>query len=96
MLLSQKITRELRDPEMNPEIKVYGKKVSESGVIKNLKTRRVTRESFKLIHLKILPDLVKTPTPMEPNAIPPETQLALKLYRLAYGCSLSSFEDNFG
>ena len=35
--VSQKINRELRDLEMNLEIKVRRKKAAESGVIKNLK-----------------------------------------------------------
>ena len=33
---------------------------------------------------------------MKPNTIPLETQLALALYRLAHGCSLSTLEDVFG
>lgn len=48
---------------------------------------RITRESFELILGKILMDLIKMSTPMKPNPIPPETQLAL--YRLPHGCNWS-------
>ena len=33
---------------------------------------------------------------MKPNPITPATQLAITLYRLAHGCSLSTLEDVFG
>ena len=57
---------------------------------------RITRGSFKLILEEISMDLIKTSTPMKPNPIPLETQLALTLYWLAHGCSLSTAEDLFG
>ena len=60
------------------------------------KSFRITRDIFEHILEEILPDLIKTPTPMKPNPITPATQLAITLYRLAHGCSLSALEDVFG
>ena len=60
------------------------------------KSLRITRDTFEHILEEILPDLIKTPTPMKPNPIIPATQLAITLYRLAHGCSLSTLEDVFG
>lgn len=57
---------------------------------------RVTRDTFDYILAEIVTDLIKKPTPMKPDPISPETQLALTLYRLAHGCSFSTLEDVFG
>ena len=59
------------------------------------KSLRIARDIFEHIIEEILPDLIKTPTPMKPNPITPATQLAMTLYRLAHGCSLSTLEDVF-
>ena len=56
----------------------------------------IRSESFELILEKTSIDLIKTPTPTKPNPIPPETQVALTLHRLAHVCSLSTLEDVFG
>ena len=54
------------------------------------KSLRITRDTYEHNLEEILP------TPMKPNPIAPATQLALTLYRLPHGCSLSTLEDVFG
>ena len=57
---------------------------------------RVELITSKCILDEIPQNLVKIPTAMVPYPIPPETQLALNLYCLVYGCSFSTLEDVFG
>ena len=41
-------------------------------------------------------DVIKTPTPIKPNPIPPGPQLTFTLYCLAHDCSFSTPEEVFG
>ena len=95
MLFSQQTKTEQKDRLMRCVTEVCLKMDITTGVIKNSKSRRITRDTFEHILEEILPDLIKTPTPMKPNPITLATQLAITLYRLAHGCSLSTLEDVF-
>ena len=57
---------------------------------------RTNRATFQFILGEIEDRLVKEPTRFKPEPIPPDTQLAICLYRLAYGCTYSTVGDLFG
>ena len=59
------------------------------------KVLRVNKDTFDFILSQIRVHIVKQPTNMKPNLIPPETTLALTMYRLAHGCSFTTLEDLF-
>ena len=60
------------------------------------KVLRINKDTFEYILNDIRIDITKQPTNMKPHPIPPETQLALTLYRLAHGCSFLTLEHLFG
>ena len=60
------------------------------------KTLRIKKGTFDEILSEIFEKLWKEPTVMKPNPTTPEAQLAITLYRLAHGCSLTTLEDLFG
>ena len=60
------------------------------------KVLRVNKDTFDFILSQIRVHIAKQPTNMKPNLIPPETTLALTMYRLAHGCSFTTLEDLFG
>ena len=60
------------------------------------KRLRTNRATFQFILGEIEDQLVKEPTRFKPEPIPPDTQLAICLYRLAYGCTYSTVGDLFG
>ena len=57
---------------------------------------RINRATFQFILDEIEEQLVKEPTLFKPEPIPPDTQLAITLYRLAHGCTYSTVGDLFG
>ena len=60
------------------------------------KRLRTNWATFQFILGEIEDQLVKEPTRFKPEPIPPDTQLAICLYRLAYGCTYSTVGDLFG
>ena len=56
----------------------------------------INRATFQFILGEIDTQLVKDPTHLKPEPIPPDTQLAICLYRLAHGCTYSTVGDLFG
>ena len=60
------------------------------------KRLRVNRCTFEYILYEIKPIITKTPTRFKPHPTPPETQLAICLYRLAHGCTYDTIGDLFG
>ena len=60
------------------------------------KRLRINRATFQYILGEIEAQLVKEPTRFKPEPIPPDTQLAICLYRLAHGCTYSTVGDLFG
>ena len=60
------------------------------------KRLRTNRATFQFILGEIEDQLVKEPIRFKPEPIPPDTQLAICLYRLAYGCTYSTVGDLFG
>ncbi|CAH3133439.1 unnamed protein product [Pocillopora meandrina] len=60
------------------------------------KRLRTNRATFQFILGEIEDRLVKEPTRFKPEPIPPDTQLAICLYRLAHGCTHSTVGDLFG
>ena len=60
------------------------------------KRLRINRATFQFILGEIEAQLVKEPTRFKPEPIPPDTQLAICLYRLAHGCTYSTVGDLFG
>ena len=60
------------------------------------KRLRTNRATFNFILGEIRDQLVKEPTRFKPEPIPPDTQLAICLYRLAHGCTYSTVGDLFG
>jgi len=60
------------------------------------KRLRINRATFQFILGEVEEQLVKEPTRFRPEAIPPDTQLAITLYRLAHGCTYSTVGDLFG
>ena len=60
------------------------------------KTLLMKRETFNFILGEINQEVVEEPTNMKPRPTTPECQLALTLYRLAHGCTLTTLEDLFG
>ena len=57
---------------------------------------RVTRENFELNLASVGPYISKIPTNFVPHPIENHRQVALTIYRLAHGCSLSTLSDLFG
>ena len=55
----------------------------------------INRATFQFILGEIDTQLVKDPTHLKPEPIPPDTQLAICLYRLAHGCTYSTVGDLF-
>ena len=57
---------------------------------------RMSRETFHFILGVIREDIAKQPTIMNPYPAPPNTQLAICLYRLTHGCTFLTVGDLFG
>ena len=97
MLFSQ--SQQIKTAERSPD-EVCDRSMFENGYYNwsdtKFRSHLELLDTFEHILEEILPDLIKTPTPMKPNPITPATQLAITLYRLAHGCSLSTLEDIFG
>ena len=55
----------------------------------------INRATFQFILGEIDTQVVKDPTHLKPELIPPDTQLAICLYRLAHGCTYSTVGDLF-
>ena len=60
------------------------------------KRLRVNRCTFEYILNEIRHNIVKESTRFKPHPTPPETQLAICLYRLAHGCTFNTIGDLFG
>ena len=60
------------------------------------KRLRINRVTFEYILREIREKITKTPTHFKPNPTPPETQLAICLYRLAHGSTYTTIGDLFG
>ncbi len=60
------------------------------------KRLRLNRSTFEYILNEIREKIAKKPTRFKPYPTPPETQLAICLYRLAHGCTFNTIGDLFG
>ena len=60
------------------------------------KRLRINRCTFEYILNEIKHIIKKEPTRFKPQPTPPETQLAICLYRLAHGCTFNTIGDLFG
>lgn len=60
------------------------------------KRLRINQATFQFILGEVRDKFIKEPTLFKPEPIPPDTQLAICLYQLAYGCTCSTVGDLFG